>query len=304
MIQLIWQVVSIILLITVIWHMIAVRKQAKMGKASDSLKGGEKVYVWVVSLIDPVVAGAFFYYGWKKMLPNKAKQANAISLWSFLILIILGAGYYFAFQPTIPTTSNQESISTAQNDANSQTPVVNTSKVNPSVATSVSNTNTSGINKATGWQSVTSSNGNFRISFPTTPTHTTINSTSNSAYSGVPYIRDSYKSSTADARYGFDETKYSSAISDMTATDMARTLLEGMVKSDPNNKLITSTPGKFGSYTSLDFAFSNQKSNFTLKGKILVIDPTDFIVLTVVTTANNTSDDNNYQTFVSSFQLK
>jgi hypothetical protein len=120
----------------------------------------------------------------------------------------------------------------------------------------------------------------------------------------VPYIRDSYKSSTADARYGFDETKYSSAISDMTATDMARTLLEGMVKSDPNNKLITSTPGKFGSYTSLDFAFSNQKSNFTLKGKILVIDPTDFIVLTVVTTANNTSDDNNYQTFVSSFQLK
>lgn len=304
MIQLIWQVISIILLITVIWHMITVRKQAKMGKTNDSLKGGEKVYVWIVSLIDPVVAGAFFYYGWKKMLPNKAKQANVISLWSFLILLILGVGYYFAFQPTIPTTYKQESSFVTQNDTNSQTPVVNTSKVNPPVTTPVSNAKTSGTNTATGWKSVTSGNDNFSVLFPTTPTHTTIHSSSNPAYNGVPYTRDSYKSSSADARYGVDETKYSSAVSNMSAIDMAETLLEGMVKSDPNNKLITSTPGKFGIHTTLDFAFSNQKNNLTLKGKIFVIDSTDFIVLTMATTANSTSEDNNYQTFVSSFQLR
>jgi hypothetical protein len=55
----------------------------------DELVGGEKVYVWISSLLNPIFSGAVFYYGWRKILPNKAKKANSISLWSFLIIIIL-----------------------------------------------------------------------------------------------------------------------------------------------------------------------------------------------------------------------
>jgi hypothetical protein len=251
-------------------------------------------------LIDPVVAGAFFYYGWKKMLPNKAKQANAISLWAFLILLILGVGYYFAFHPSLPDTSTSEVNSVTNTQVTTSTAQPNTvTKTSPA-----SNTTSVTQNIPTGWQSVTSDKGTFSLSFPVTPTHTLLNSSSNPAYDGVPYTRDSYKASTAQARYGVDETKYSSTVSDMTAEEMAKTLLEGMVQSDSNNQLVTSTPSKFGTHTSLDFLFTNKTSNLALKGKIIILNQTDIVVLTVVTNANNTTNDSNYQQFINSFQLK
>ena len=69
--------------------MISIRGKAKVGQANDQLSGGEKLYIWVASLLNPIFSGAVFYYGWKKMLPLKAKQANSISLWAFFIEIVL-----------------------------------------------------------------------------------------------------------------------------------------------------------------------------------------------------------------------
>ena len=40
-----------------------------------------------MTLLNPIVAGAVLYYGWKKLLPVKAKQANHISMIAFLIAI-------------------------------------------------------------------------------------------------------------------------------------------------------------------------------------------------------------------------
>lgn len=75
--------------VSAIWYMISVRGKAKNGQAIDQLSGGEKFYIWIASLLNPVFSGAVFYYGWKKMLPQKAKQANSISLWAFLIEIVV-----------------------------------------------------------------------------------------------------------------------------------------------------------------------------------------------------------------------
>lgn len=84
-----FQLVSLLVLISAIFHMISVRKKAKIGQVADELKGSEKTYIWIASFLNPVFSGAVFYYGWKSMLPNKAKKANAISLWAFFILAIL-----------------------------------------------------------------------------------------------------------------------------------------------------------------------------------------------------------------------
>ena len=67
----------------------------------DSLTGNEKLYVWLLCLLSPVLAGAIFYYGWKKVAPQKAKSANRISIVALLILatVFYGMIYLFKFNP-------------------------------------------------------------------------------------------------------------------------------------------------------------------------------------------------------------
>ena len=81
-------------MISAIWYTISVKGKIKTGQVVDQLSGGEKLYVWITSLLNPVFCGAVFYYGWKGVLPRKARQANAISLWAFLIEIMLGIIYF------------------------------------------------------------------------------------------------------------------------------------------------------------------------------------------------------------------
>lgn len=61
----------------------------------DPLSSNERLYVWLLCLASPIVAGAVFYYGWKKVLPRKASSANAISITALLILIVVFYGLYF-----------------------------------------------------------------------------------------------------------------------------------------------------------------------------------------------------------------
>lgn len=63
------QIISLLVLISAIWYMVSVRGKVKSGQAVDQLSGGEKLYIWIASLLNPVFSGAVFYYGWKKMLP-------------------------------------------------------------------------------------------------------------------------------------------------------------------------------------------------------------------------------------------
>lgn len=58
--------------------------------SSDPLTIGEKILIWVFCVLNPFLAGAILYYGWKNRLPVKAKAANRISWISFGIFFILG----------------------------------------------------------------------------------------------------------------------------------------------------------------------------------------------------------------------
>ena len=88
------QIISLLVLISAIGYMVSVRGKVKTGQAVDQLTGGEKLYIWIASLLNPIFSGAVFYYGWKNLLPRKAKQANSISLWAFLIEIALVILYF------------------------------------------------------------------------------------------------------------------------------------------------------------------------------------------------------------------
>ena len=92
------QIRSIIILavfIITIVYMIKEKRRVIEGQISqDPLTGGQKGLIWVLCLLNPIVAGAVFYYGWKKRLPVKTKQANQISLWAFFIEIVLGIVFF------------------------------------------------------------------------------------------------------------------------------------------------------------------------------------------------------------------
>jgi hypothetical protein len=45
----------------------------------NQLQGGEKTVVWIANIVNPLLAGFFFYYMWRKTYPSKANQANRIS---------------------------------------------------------------------------------------------------------------------------------------------------------------------------------------------------------------------------------
>jgi len=55
---------------------------------NKTLKGNDKIIVWVANIINPVLAGFLFYYMWKKEFPDKAKQANNISLIVFSVELL------------------------------------------------------------------------------------------------------------------------------------------------------------------------------------------------------------------------
>ena len=77
--------------------MITEKKKVVGGQISqDPLSTKFKIIIGILSFFNPVIAGAVFYYGWKKKLPIKARQANQISLWMFLvfILVVVSIGFF------------------------------------------------------------------------------------------------------------------------------------------------------------------------------------------------------------------
>jgi len=86
--------VFVVVLAITIYLMIKEKKNIAQGQSSDDqLTGKQKIITWVLCFLNPIIAGAVFYYGWRKQLPVKAKQANQISLWAFFILLILAIIY-------------------------------------------------------------------------------------------------------------------------------------------------------------------------------------------------------------------
>ncbi len=89
-------IIIIIVTLLSIVLMLKTKKTIADGQVSEeSLTKNEKLYIWIFSILDPVLAGAIFYYGWKKKLPKKAHQANQISMRAFFIAV--AAFFVFAF---------------------------------------------------------------------------------------------------------------------------------------------------------------------------------------------------------------
>lgn len=75
-------VISIVIMITK-------KKSVAVGSIDNrSLTGKEKLLIWALTFLSPFVSGAIYYYGWKKSLPLMARQANKISWFAFLLMVL------------------------------------------------------------------------------------------------------------------------------------------------------------------------------------------------------------------------
>lgn len=82
--------------------MLRIKSQALAGQiANDTIIGNERLYIWLLCLASPVLAGAIFYYGWRKAMPQKARSANRISILALALLLIFFYSliYLFNFNP-------------------------------------------------------------------------------------------------------------------------------------------------------------------------------------------------------------
>lgn len=58
----------------------------------ENLTSQEKIIIWITCIVDPILAGAIYYFGWRKVLPLKAKSANLISWLAFVGTSVLYLG--------------------------------------------------------------------------------------------------------------------------------------------------------------------------------------------------------------------
>ena len=82
-------VVLVISLIASFFIMKKIKSQTDTNKNQEALSKNEKIIVWITCLGAPLFAGLIYYFGWKKTLPQKAKQANNISWLAMLILAFI-----------------------------------------------------------------------------------------------------------------------------------------------------------------------------------------------------------------------
>jgi hypothetical protein len=84
--NIIWAIAGIIgIIISAVW-VSKERKKVPKGTVNPApFTSGEKLYVALLTIATPIVAGAIFYYGLIKRSPKKAKTANIYSLVVFAI---------------------------------------------------------------------------------------------------------------------------------------------------------------------------------------------------------------------------
>lgn len=79
---------NIVLVLALIASILIMRKikSQNISKIQDKLNKNEKIIVWITCLLAPFFVGLVYYFGWKKTMPQKAKEANNISWAAMLIL--------------------------------------------------------------------------------------------------------------------------------------------------------------------------------------------------------------------------
>lgn len=80
---------NLFVLIASIYAYFLMAKVKKTVSKDSQLTKSEKIQVLITELFSPIIAGAIYYYGWRKKLPTKANQANKYSIIMFFVLIII-----------------------------------------------------------------------------------------------------------------------------------------------------------------------------------------------------------------------
>lgn len=94
----------LIFLLVAIYSFYYKSKVIKSAKHDGKLTRSQKVNVIITEILSPVIAGAIYYYGWRKHLPIKAQQANKyswiiVACFVLFILLLTGLGIGLAFLP-------------------------------------------------------------------------------------------------------------------------------------------------------------------------------------------------------------
>lgn len=90
-------IILLVFAATIVFEILTKKKRVLENQVNtDPLSSNEKLITWILCIFNPILAGAILYYGWKKTMPNKAKEANSISMKAFLIGIILYAAIFFS----------------------------------------------------------------------------------------------------------------------------------------------------------------------------------------------------------------
>ena len=59
------------------------RQESALSK--EVLNKNEKLWIWIFSIINPIITGGICYFMWRNVYPKKAKEANHISMIVFLL---------------------------------------------------------------------------------------------------------------------------------------------------------------------------------------------------------------------------
>jgi Na+-transporting methylmalonyl-CoA/oxaloacetate decarboxylase gamma subunit len=82
---------QLLIFLAVLAYSIYFMKSVKKNSSKDSgLTKAEKIKVIASEALNPLIAGAIYYYGWRKQLPQKANQANKYSFIIFGAYILFG----------------------------------------------------------------------------------------------------------------------------------------------------------------------------------------------------------------------
>jgi hypothetical protein len=73
-----------------LWYAFRLINQVLLKEGDTApLTHAEKVTVLLTEFLNPIFAGAFYYYSWRKKFPNKASQANKYSFLLFGLQVVL-----------------------------------------------------------------------------------------------------------------------------------------------------------------------------------------------------------------------
>lgn len=70
---------NIVILLALIYVLYLIKKVENSTAGNTELTQNEKIQVIITEILNPLVAGAFYYYCWKNRFPKKASQANIYS---------------------------------------------------------------------------------------------------------------------------------------------------------------------------------------------------------------------------------